>query len=99
MAGVCAILSLVAISYTKDAYQREVRTETEVFAEELPVFSAAFNAASANGYELRHIFRMHAYEYEGEKLVVYEGQEYDVYQRKPIDDDWVELHLTTKKRG
>jgi hypothetical protein len=98
MPGMKEQVTLLTTTRTADAYQRRTVTERMVFAEKLPNYGAEFKTASAGGYELQHIMRVHAYEYGGEKAARYNGQEYEIYRTFQKNDDWVELYLSTKAK-
>ena len=99
MPGMSEELTLVSVTYTQDAYQNEIKTRRTVFAEKLPSYSNEFYAAGARGIELQHVMKVHAFEYEGEKLAEYAGQEYDIYRVYNKNEDWCELYLSSKKRN
>lgn len=100
MPGMKERLTLVRASRTADAYQTPTTASRTVYAEKLPNYAGEFETASAGGYELQHIMKIHAFEYAGEKAALYKGQEYEVYRSFQKSDDWIELYLSTKaKKG
>lgn len=99
MPGMVYEIALISTTFSDDAYQTPREETRVVYAEKMPNNATEFHAALASGYELQHTFKIHEYEYAGEKAVLFDGQTYDVYRSYQINDDWRELYLTTRKRA
>lgn len=97
MAGMKNELTLIRlVPIPNDPYQRTTKVERTVFADRLPLHGGEFHAAGARGFELQHIMRVRASEYERESTVRLDGEEYTVYRTYPRSEDWVELYLSQK---
>lgn len=99
MPGMCHEITLIKTALSDDAYQTATESKRVVYAEKKPNHASEFHAALAHGFELQHTFQIHAFEYEGEKTVLYDGQMYDVYRTYTPNADWCELYLTSKRRA
>lgn len=73
-------LKLIGIKYEQDEWRNkvEVRAEKTVLCNLESVTRNEFYNASVTGYKPELIFVMHAYEYDNEQKVEYEGKEYKV---------------------
>lgn len=99
MAGMIHEVTLISEKLSDDAYQTPIETQRIVYAEKVPNHASEFHAALANGFDLQHTLLVHAFEYDGEKVVLFDGQKYDVYRTYQPDTDWCWLYLTTKRRA
>ncbi|BFH59450.1 phage head closure protein [Paenibacillus azoreducens] len=68
----------------------------EVLANKLNVKGIEFYAANQTGMKADCIFEVHAFEYEGEKLLEYEGKRYAVIRTYGTNDETLELTCSDK---
>lgn len=85
--------------YTKDAIGQRIPSETtrEIFCEEKSVGQQEYYNAGQYGLTAELVLVTPAVNYEGERIIDYEGKRYGIYRtyRNPKSDD-IELYLAKK---
>lgn len=87
-------LILISAGYQDDGYggQIPVETETPVLCEELSVGRSEFYSAAQTGLRPDVLFRIHRFEYAGQRLVRYEdGVRYRVIRAYATGTEEIEL--------
>jgi SPP1 family predicted phage head-tail adaptor len=69
----------------------ETKTERQVFADKKDVTRSEFYQAMANGLKPAAVFEMSAIDYEGEKKLSHEGEEYNIIRTFSKDGEKLEL--------
>jgi SPP1 family predicted phage head-tail adaptor len=87
------VIKLIAVINTVNALgdYTETQTEREVFANKTSVKRAEFYQAQAVGLKPEVVFEVRLIDYEGEKKLSYEGEEYNVIREYSKDGEIVEL--------
>ncbi len=93
-----SVIKLISMTYTQDAIKQYVETETEreVFCDVRSVTRAEWFDAGRNGMQPIYIFTMFAPDYQGEKVVEYNGQRYGVYRTYLGRNETIELYVEEK---
>lgn len=94
-----AVIKLIAETKTKNEYGVFGDTKTtsrEVYAQVQSVTRAEFFDAGRNGLNPEFEFTMFFGDYEGEKLVEYNGNTYAVYRTYQGRNDTIELYVERK---
>lgn len=88
-------IRLITETVGKDEYGINTTTVTSrtVFAQVDSVTRAEFHDAGRNGLNPQYRFTMFAYDYEGEKIVEYNGLQYSVYRTFMKRNDELELYV------
>ncbi|NOJ73888.1 phage head closure protein [Paenibacillus alvei] len=69
-------------------------TETSrsiVLANKLSVQRAEFYAAAQNSMKVDQVFEVHAFEYNGEKLLEHDGKRYEIVRTYQAEPEYIEL--------
>lgn len=93
-----AVINLISEVYTKNEYgvSEVTRTSREVFCQVLSVTRAEFFDAGRNGLNPEFEFKMFVGDYNGEKVVEYDGETYAVYRTYLGRNDIIELYVERK---
>lgn len=86
-------LSLVNISYERDAIGQEVEVETftKILCNVKSIHQGEFYQAAQAGLRPSITFIVHGYEYEGQKKVIYKDLEYKIIRTYSTDFEEIEL--------
>ena len=89
------IVTLLGSSYTQDdnGIWQETITERDVFCQVDSVTRSEFFEAGRNGLNPDFRVTMFMYDYEGERLVRYNGRTYSVYRTYSDRNDILELYV------
>lgn len=93
------VVKLISFTTSRDARGAEHKSKQyrQVFCEVASVSSAEFFRAHQNNLNAQFQFKMFRYDYEGEKLLEYEGNEYSIYRtHRPKNTDDIELYVERK---
>lgn len=92
------VITLVSQAYTKNEYGVQVPTESrrEVFAQVDSVTASEFFEGGRNGLNPEYRFTMFAGDYDGERVVEYQGSTYAIYRTYVARDDDIELYAERK---
>jgi len=87
------VIKLASIVYTDNGLGDIVEslTERQVFANKTSVKRSEFYQAQAAGLKPEVVFEVRLIDYEGEKKVMYEGEEYNVIREYTKDGEIIEL--------
>lgn len=82
------IIYLVEVTLSQDELgnQLEVEAERKVYANQVSVSSAEFYNAGTSGLKPEKSFRLHTFEYQGEKYLNHENVRYEVIRTASIGD-------------
>ena len=88
---------LIAVTYTVDDIGQSIEQETSrtVLGEYQPITRLEWTSAGQNGLNPELEIDMFTYDYNGEKIVEFQGNRYSVY-RTFRRDDTIELYLERK---
>lgn len=88
------VIRLISESYAKDEYgvSRKTTSGREVFAQVDSVTRNEFFEGGRNGLNPEYEFRLLSEEYEGERVVSYNGKRYAVYRVYEARNDIIELY-------
>lgn len=91
-------ITLLATTKTQNAYGVWVETQTSrnVFCQVDSVTRAEFFEGGRNGLNPEYRMTMFFGDYEGEKLLVYNGNTYSVYRTFQAKNDTIELYVERK---
>ena len=86
--------SLISETYEKDSTCQNVagKKETPVIGFESSVYQNEFFAADQAGIRSSGIIKMNRADYNGEKLLTINGQEFSIYRTYEPDADFIELY-------
>ena len=89
------IITLLAETTTKNDYgvRETTYTERDVYAQLNSITRAEFYEAGRNGLNPEFMFSMFAGDYQGERVVKYNGETYSVYRTYFAQTDTVELYV------
>lgn len=89
------VITLLSSTYQQDdnGIWQEILEETDVFCQVNSVTRNEFFEAGRNGLNPEFEFVVFAYDYNGEKLVRYNGKTYSVYRTYRGRDDNLELYV------
>ena len=92
------VVTLISQTYTLDAIGQMVATEVErdVFCNVASVSQTEWFLGGQNGLNPEYQVTMFAPDYEGEKLVEFNGVRYGVYRTYVRNDELLELYLERK---
>lgn len=92
------VIKLISEEKTKNEYgvYETARTEREVYCQVLSVTRAEFFEAGRNGFNPEFEFTMFFGDYEGEKVVEYNGENYAIYRVYQGRNDTIELYVERK---
>lgn len=93
------VVKLIKFTASQDEYgaTRKVEQLREVFCDVASVSSAEFFRAHQNNLNAQFQIKMFRYDYEGEKVLEYEGKRYSIYRTHcPRDTDDIELYVERK---
>lgn len=92
------VITLIAVTQTQDENGVWRRTETKrnVFCQVDSVTRDEFYSGGRNGLNPEYRFTMFGPDYEGEKIVEYEGSRYGVYRSYKARTDELELYVERK---
>lgn len=92
------IVNLIATTYTTDSLGQQIATETsrQVFCNVRSVSQAEFFEGGRNGLKPEYKLTMFFYDYNGEKIVEFEGSRYAVYRTYRAENDVLELYIESK---
>lgn len=90
-------LVLINQTFTKDEIGNQVPTEnrTTILCDKKSAGRNEFYQAATAGLKPEIVFVIHAYEYNGEKVVEFEGKRYNVIRTYQVDFE--ELELTVER--
>lgn len=89
-------IKLITPVMTDDIYgipQPGTPIEVEVMARVGSVTAAEFLEGGRNGLRPEFVFKMFLYDYDGQKIVEYEGKQYEVYRTYMAKSDTIELYV------
>lgn len=89
------VLTLISQERTQDDYGRWIVTTSDrpVYVQVDSITQAEFYEAGRNGLNPEYRFRMFAYDYQGEELCAYKGQQYAIYRTYKKRNDVLELYV------
>ena len=92
-------IKLIAESYQQDNYgvPQKTRTVREVYADVHSVTASEWFEGGRAGLNPEYRFTMFAPDYQGEKVVEYNGTQYGVYRTYQARTDIIELYTQLKK--
>lgn len=93
-----AVINLIKEETTKNEYgvNQTVKTSREVYCQVLSITRAEFFDAGRNGLNPEFEFTMFFGDYDGEKIVEYDGETYAVYRVYHGRNDTIELYVERK---
>ena len=88
------VLILIAQTYTKDArgVPRSTESRRSVFCKVMSVSRREFYEAGRNGLNPEYMFTVFAGDYNGERVVEYNGARYAVYRTYRTRADYIEIY-------
>ena len=88
-------ITLITETRTQDDYGvwRTSETQTDVFCQVSSVTRAEFFDAGRNGLNPEYVFTMFFGDYNGERIVEYNGKRYAVYRTYHARTDIIELYV------
>ena len=92
------MIYLIAETYTQNTLLQWVTTETKrmVYCDVRSVYRSEWFEAGRNGLQPAFVFAMFGPDYEGEKIVEYNGKRYGVYRTYQGKTDTIELYVEEK---
>lgn len=92
------MIYLIAETYTQNTLLQWVTTETKrmVYCDVLSVYRAEWFEAGRNGLQPAFVFAMFGPDYEGEKIVEFNGRRYGVYRKDDGKNDTIRLYVEEK---
>lgn len=92
------VISLVSTTHQQNEYGvfEEVTTSKDVFCQVDSITRAEFFDAGRNGLNPAFRFTMFAGDYDGERVVIYNGKSYAVYRTYYARTDVIELYVERK---
>lgn len=93
------VANLVHYEYTQNQYGIQERSTSlrRVFVDVTSVGSSEWFEGSRNGLNPQFRFTVFAPDYEGEKVIQYQGTNYSIYRTYLKDIDHIELYAELKK--
>ena len=94
-----SVAYLVSESWTQDenGVQRATATKRKVFVNVSSVTSQEWFEGGRNGLNPQYRFKMFQFDYLGEKIIEYNGDQYTVYRTYNRSVDEIELYTELKK--
>lgn len=91
--------SLISVSYTQSDYGVYTASETSstVFVDVTSVGSSEWFEGARNGLNPQYRFTLFSYDYDGQKVIEYDGVRYTVYRTYLRSKDEIELYTKLKK--
>lgn len=85
-------IQLISVTKTlnENGFEEETSEGISVFANRLPVHSSEFYQSSKEGYIIAQVFEIHSIEYDGQTVLEYEGERYNV-KRSYDTGEYIEL--------
>ena len=93
------VINLISLTTSQDEYgaTQKVEHKRKVFCDVASVSSAEFFRAHQNSMNAQFQIKMFRYDYKGEKLLEYEGEQYSIYRTHcPRGSDDIELYVERK---
>ena len=92
-------IKLIAESYAADSYGvlQKTRTKREVYANVRSVTASEWFECGRSGLNPEYRFTLFAPDYQGEKVLEYNGTQYGVYRTYQARTDIIELYTQLKK--
>lgn len=92
------VITLIKTEYQKDAYgvSKAVKTSREVMAQVNSVTASEFFDGGRNGLNPEYKFTIFLFDYEGERVIEYNGLRYAVYRTYEGRNDNLELYCERK---
>lgn len=92
------MINLIAETYTMDELHQQIPTETyrQVYCDVRSIMRSEWYEAGRDGLQPSFVFTVFGPDYEGEKIVEYNGQRYGVYRTFRSRDDEMELYVEAK---
>lgn len=93
------VIKLIKETHTTDAYgvQRTTTESRDVFCRVSSVTRSEFFQAGRNGLNPEYVFTMFCGDYDGERLLEYQGKQYSIYRTYIAYNDTIELYA--ERRG
>ena len=93
-----AVIKLVAEAHVQDTNGVWTTTtvEREVFCQVNSVSRSEFFEAGRNGMNPEYEFTMFEGDYRGERLCIYQGNQYAIYRTYMVRNDTIELYVIRK---
>lgn len=87
-------IELIAKTHTKNSFGVPIATETatELFADISSISQSEFMSAGQIGLKPAYKFKVWEYEYNGQKVLIYNGIKYTIYRTYLASDGRVELY-------
>lgn len=94
--NVCVLIGYLQL--TRDEIGNSIREkkETEVYCTVSNVSGAEWGRSFANGIKSQLVLTVFNFDYNKEKTVIYDGEEYGIYRTFKRDKDHIELYLELK---
>lgn len=92
------VITLVSETYKKNSkgVMKKTTTEREIFCQVDSVSRNEFFEAGRNGLNPEYVFTIFFDEYEGEKTVIYNGEQFGIYRTYRGRNDTLELYAERK---
>lgn len=93
------VITLIDEVYNKDenGISRKTETAVEVYAQKKSVSRSEFFDGGRNGLNPEFEFDVFAGDYDGQRVIEYDGKRYGVYRTyAPDDSDYIELYAERK---
>ncbi len=92
------VISLISETWTQDEIGQSISTETprQVFCDVRSVSRQEWFDAGRDGLKPAFVFVMFAPDYEGEKIVEYDGKRYGIYRTYVGRNERIELYVEEK---
>lgn len=93
-----SVIYLISETYTQDGILQFISTETKrkVFCSVRSVSHDEWFDAGRDGIQPSYLFTMFAPDYNGEKIVEYNGQRYGVYRTHEARNEKIDLYVEEK---
>lgn len=93
------VIKLIAETYSLNSYgvMEKATTSSDVFANVNSVTSQEWFEGGRNGLNPAFRFTMFSYDYDGEKIVEYNGEQFTVYRTYLRKKDEIELYCEYRK--
>lgn len=92
------VINLIAESFATDELMQQIPTETsrQVYCDVRSIMRSEWYEAGRDGLQPSFVFILFGPDYNGEKIVEYNGQRYGVYRTFRSKNDDIELYVEAK---
>lgn len=92
------VINLISRTYTQDEIGQFIETESkrQVYCDVGSITRTEWYDAGRNGMQPAYVFTMFAPDYQGEKIVEFEGKRYGVYRTWIARNETIEVYVEEK---